>query len=948
MDISPEQWTLVDALFDTALDCPPGERRDFLHDACDDAEVRAIVLDLLASTEQDSLLDVPVDQQEGAFWERFADALDAAPESAARRGDRVGPYRLGDVVGRGGSGVVYRAERANGTFDQTVALKLLARQGDSHAILDRFTHEQQVLADLTHPNIARLYDGGVTDDGQPYFVMEFVDGEPLDRYCDDRQLPIDGRLELFTTVAETVHHAHRTLVVHRDLKPSNILVLEDGTPKLLDFGIAKVLGEEAPGLTRTGERWMTPEYAAPEQVTGAAITTGTDVYQLGVVLYELLTGHRPYRPEARSVYEIEQAVCEDTPTRPSTVVARTVDADDDPKTPEAVSEVRGTDPVDLQRTLRGDLDAIILKALRKEPEARYGSAEALVEDVRRYLDGRPVEAHRGSWTYRAQKFVRRHAVGVSTAVAVLLLALGAGLFHTQRVTAERDRAQLEAETSARVTTFLVNLFQQSSPFVTPTDTVTLRDVLAGAEDDLERLNAEPAIQARLFATLGDVYQNLGRYERSERLLEQALTIHRRAHGDQHPETASAMANLAWTLKDVGAYERADSLLGRALSVQQANPDTPDSLLATSYNSRGVIAFHQSRYDAAASWHEEALALRRELYPDGAPPLAYSLYNLAITRHQQGALPEADSLYREALDVARTHLSPKHPETTRILRDLGRLRMETGQHDAAAPLLNEVLAINRDVLGTDHPRITTDLNNLAILHVRRGDPTAAEPLFRDALRRRRAQLGSDHPYVATSLNNLAYTLKEQGEVEAAIPLYREAVRVAGDALGAEHVNTSIFRYNLGTMLHRNAQHSEAERLYRTALANLQTRLPSDHPRIGNVHAELGRLLTETKRAAEAESHLRTATRIRQAQLGPDSKETAQARFWLGTCLLRQEKTGAEAESLLVGAHDALQQLEEPSLLRKARRELVALYRAQNRPQEAQQYRDLLDAPVAASQ
>ena len=465
MDISPEQWTLVDALFDAALDCPPGERDTFLQDACNDADVRAIVLDLLANTEEEtSLLDVPANQRDGAFWTEFAETLDAAFDLEARRGERIGPYRLGPAVGRGGSSVVYRAHRADGTFDQTVALKLLARRGDSRSILNRFTHERQVLAGLTHPNIAQIYDGGATEDGQPYFVMEYVDGEPLDRYCDDRQLTVDERLTLFATVADTVHHAHRNLVVHRDLKPSNILVTDDGTPKLLDFGIAKVLGEEAPGLTRTGERWMTPEYAAPEQVTGTAITTGTDVYQLGVVLYELLTGHRPYRPEARSVYEIEQAVCEDAPTRPSTVVTRTVGAADDTTTPDAVSAARSTDPADLQRILRGDLDAIVLKALRKEPEARYASAEALVEDVRRYLDGRPVEAHRGSWAYRSRKFVLQHATGVITAALVLLLAVGFGLYHTQRLTAERDRAQREAETSTRVTQFMASLFRQSSPF----------------------------------------------------------------------------------------------------------------------------------------------------------------------------------------------------------------------------------------------------------------------------------------------------------------------------------------------------------------------------------------------------------------------------------------------------------------------------------------------------
>jgi serine/threonine-protein kinase len=947
MNISPEQWAFVDALFDAALDCPPDERRAFLREACDDADIRAIVLDLLSSAEDASFLDTPVEAQAGPFWTDFADTLDASPEPDARTGEQVGPYCLDAIVGRGGSGLVYRAERADGAFDQTVAVKLLAGQRDSQAILDRFAHERQVLADLTHPNVARLYDGGVTEEGQPYFVMEYVDGTPIDQYCDDHRLSIHERLTLFATVAETVHHAHKNLVVHRDLKPSNVLVTDEGTPKLLDFGIAKVVGEEAPGLTRTGERWMTPEYAAPEQVQGGAITTGTDVYQLGVVLYELLTSHRPYRPDARSVYEIERAVCEDPPTRPSTVVTRTAGTDDDPTTPDAVSAARGTEPMALQRTLRGDLDAIVLKALRKEPAARYASAEALVEDVRRYLEGRPVEAHRGSWVYRTNKFVRRHAAGVATGGAVLLLVLGFGLFHTHRIATERDRAQHEAETSAQVTNFMVNLFEQSSPFVAPTDTMTLRTFMTKSVEDVESLQGQPALQARLLGTLGKVQQNLGRYAESQSLLERALTTQQRLYGDQHRETAASMVSLAWTLKDLGAFERADSLLARALFLYRTELEATDSLTATLYNDRGVIAFEQSRYDAAANWHRRALDLRRQLYPDGAPALAYSLYNLAVTRHEQGALDEAESLYREALDVARTHLPPKHPEITRVLRDLGRLLAESARYEEAAALLNDVISINRDVLGDDHPRVTTDLNELATLHARSGNPGAAEPLFREALTRRRTQLGASHPYVATSLNNLAYTLKEQGKIDAAIPLYREAVNIADAGLGPDHVNTALFQYNLGTMLHEQRHFDRAEDLYRTALATLRARLPDNHSRLGDVLSDLGRLHLDTNRPAAAVPLLREGHSIRHDQLGADHDNTLSTQVQLGTALTELGRFD-EAESVLLAVHRTLRSRDRAGdLLPTTRRRLVRLYDAWDRPADAEPYRDSPDPAVGTT-
>ena len=906
MNLSIERWEQIDALFDAALDQPPAERDAFLRARCgDDAELYQSVKELLeASDNPNAFLEQPLRRCTTALWNALSgEGADEKPTTPSAEDTRIGPYRLVEELGRGGSGVVYRAERTDGAFEQTVAIKLLARATDREAVRQRFHHEQQMLAALRHPHIAHLYDGGLTDDGQPYFVMEYVEGQPLHAYCDTHQLSVAERIDLFTTIVEAVHFAHQNLVVHRDLKPSNILVADDGTVKLLDFGIAKMVDDDAPGLTRTGERWMTPEYAAPEQIKGHAITTATDIYQLGVLLYELLTGSRPHGEGTTSIFEIQRAICEDPPTRPSSAIARAATTKRETADSNAIHTARSADPDALRRTLSGDLDAIILKALRKDPEARYRSAEALADDLARYQKGLPVSARRGTWTYRSQRFIQRHRWSVTAATAFMLLIIGFTALYTTRVTQERNRAQREAEKSAAATNFMISLFEQSSPFVEPSDTITVRSLLPRGVEYIDALDEQPAVQAQLLAAMGRVYQNLGQYDQSTTLLKRALDRNESVHGADHASTAETMADLAWTLRDQGDYERADSLLERALAIRTAQGLTGDAPTADILNDRGIIAFEQSRYSDAKDFHRRALDIRTRIHPEGHPSVGYSYYNLASVLHQESEYEEAETLYRQALAIEKAVLPPKHPETTRTLRDLGRLLTERGDYAEAEPLLREVLSINRAILGDDHPRIATDLNNLAVLEVRRDRVAKAEPLFRKALQIRRERLGDDHPYVAISLNNLAHTLKEQDNIDAALPLYRDAVRIAEGALGTEHVNTSIFRFNLGTMHHRKGAFGTAETMYRASLDVLRDRLPADHPRLGTVLSKLGHLLVDTERPTDAEPLLREALSIREERLGADDEDTAQTRLWLGMCLAA---TGQfeEAEQHLRASHVAL--------------------------------------------
>jgi serine/threonine protein kinase len=445
-NMHPERWRLIEELFHAAVELPPNERGDFLASACGgDVSLRA---------EIEKLIDG--DDRAGSFIET-PPALDKTtialpePDAESITGLRLGAYEVTREIGRGGMGTVYLAARADEEFRKRVAIKLVTAGFDHESIIQRFRNERQILAGLDHPNIARLLDGGTTESGAPYFVMEYIEGQTIRDYCDSHRLSTIERLKLFRTVCSAVHFAHQNLIVHRDIKPANILVTADGTPKLLDFGVAKLLSPiaQATDITEVTSRMMTPEYASPEQARGETITTASDVYSLGVLLYELLTGHRPYRVDSRSLIEIIEAICEQEPAKPSTVIGRTETSPGAGRTevtltPEAVSDARDSEPHRLRRELEGDLDNIVLKAMRKEPQRRYASVEQFSEDIKRYFKGLPVIARRDTLSYRTSKFIARHKAGVAAAALLIIALLGGAvttLWQAHVARQERDKAE---------------------------------------------------------------------------------------------------------------------------------------------------------------------------------------------------------------------------------------------------------------------------------------------------------------------------------------------------------------------------------------------------------------------------------------------------------------------------------------------------------------------------
>jgi len=814
-------------------------------------------------------------------------------------GRRIGPYRLVREVGRGGMGVVYLAARADDAYQKRVAIKVIHAGDRGPEALRFFRRERQILAGLEHPNIARLLDGGTTEDGAPYLVMEYVEGQPIDRYCDARRLPISQRLQLFRTVCSAVEYAHRNLVVHRDIKPANVLVGADGALRLLDFGIAKLLnadlGSDAPAATIVGA--MTPHYASPEQARGEPVTTATDVYSLGVLLYELLTGHLPYRLKTRQPLEVLRAVSEEEPERPSAAVSRTGDpagAGSPPAllAPEKLAERRESTSRRLRRRLQGDLDHILLRALRKEPERRYPSVEAFSDDVRRHLDGLPVAARKGTWSYRSVKFVRRH-VGLVAATTLVVLLLGTAavtmFVQAARLARERDKAR-------QIASFLTEMFKTSAPNVSRGLNMTAREILdRGAARVARDLGAQPEIRAELSNVIGSVYLELGAYEGAEPLLRQALDLRRSFSADASLEVADSLTSLGHLEYLKGDYANAERLLGEALSV------------------------------------------RRRLLPSGHLDVAKSLNNLANVYADQGHLERAEHLYRESLEARIGLLGEGHEDTLQAQVALAAVLHERGDIAGAEALYRAAEPRIRQQFGPDHPFLALTLNNYGNALQDKGDLEGAETRFRETVALDRKLLGSGHPAVATDLDNLGQLLSARGLYAEAEAVFREALSIHEKALGAEgHPETVKNLSGLAHSLRRQHRLPDAERHARRAVDLGRRLLPEGHLTTASALDVLGRVLVDENRAGEAEPLLRQGLAWQRKGARPGSPGASAAERDLGACLAALGRY-QEAEALLLSSYRALSSspgVQEET--REALQDLVALYRRWNKPREAAAY------------
>ena len=958
---APDRWPEVARILDVVLDLPPQERSAFLDQACaDDGELRAEVEAMLAGAEADAFLKSPAVVLAAPILEAEA-AVDGV---TALQGALIGPYRLVRELGHGGMGVVYLAERADGQFEQRVALKLIKRGMDSDEILRRFLAERQVLARLSHAHIARLLDGGVTVEGQPWFAMEYVGGVPLNRYCEAQGLGVEERLRLFGEVCEAVQYAHQNLVVHRDLKPSNILVTAAGETKLVDFGIAKLLYQESAdeAVTHTEYRLMTPEYAAPEQLRGEPVTTATDVYALGAILYQLLTGRHAHQLAGRTAAERERVICQVEPEPPSVVV-------------------RGTPQDRLRRRLAGDLDTIVLKALRKEAARRYSSVEGLREDLERHRTGLPVRARPDSVTYRARKFLGRHRLGAGVA-AVVFLSLAAGLAGTlwQAQATSREAAKARA-----VKNFVVGLFRVSQPEESRGREITARELLErGARRIDTGLTRQPELQAELLDVLGVIHRDLGLYPEADSLLRRAVQLSRATYGENHPEVAAMLTDWSAVLAARGEYGRAESLLVRAHGILRRTRGPEDTTLTAALGAlasvqrlRGNFARAESLYREALridrgrrgggqlrvaedldnlglileeagdllradSSYQEALALRRGLLDPDHPQVITSLHHLATLREKQGEFAEAERLEREVLERRRRLYPEGHPEVAYALQNLANTLLIQAAYAEAESLNLEALAILRARLGPDHPETVELMSNLATLKYEKGDLKGAEVGFRVVLAAWKSSLGDDHPTTLQALNDLAAVLKYQRRFSEAEPLYREGLAVRRKRLGDSHPSVAESWGNLAELLWDRGDLAEAEQAYREALAIYSAALPARHVFISGTLLGVGGVLTDRGRASEAEPLLRDGLAMRIEKLGAGDRRTARAQRLLGHCLLVLGHR-AEAERLLLESYRTVAAVESwyyTIVKEQALHDLVALYQSWGKHAEAEKYRVLL--------
>lgn len=850
-----ERWAELDPLFEAALDLPPEERDAFLVQACGgDEELLHTIRRLL------EWVDSATDRFEQLPSSLLRAALGGEPE-IVETGRQVGRYRLGTVLGRGGMATVYEAVRDDGVFDQRVAVKLLRRGLDTDEVVRRFTAERRILSSLEHPNIARVIDGGATDDGRPFLVMERVDGEPITKWADRRRLTVRERLALFLQVADAVQFAHGRLIVHRDLKPSNILVDDDGRVRLLDFGIAKLL--DSPGddetLTRTGVRPLTPAYASPEQIRGDPVTTASDVYQLGVLLYVLLAGRRPFLQRGA---ELEEAITTGRYPKPSDVAVMTRAPDSprhaeatgaeptestEPMSPDAVASARGTTPDALRRTLRGDLDAIVLKALRVEPERRYASASELAADVQRFLDRQPVLARPDTWAYRARRFAARRPALASSGlllVAMTVAYLATVQRHAKRLEVERDRASLASEKAQQVSDFVVALFESNDPDATGGEVPSVFELLERGERRADALAEQPPVQAQMLNVIARMYTKLGQYDRAEPLFRRALALRRNIEPLPHAELATTLDELGDVLQRTGRYGEAEPLLLEAAQAARLAGDR--SLESDAHTDLGHTRLGSGDYTGAEAAYRTALAMRIEALGERHERTAIARHNLALALEAQERYDEAEALYLEALAAERDVLDPDHSDIALTLTTLARLYSKTGRFDAAEPLLREALEISRRRLGPKHVRLGLTLSELGIVAVRRGDLDAAEAYFRESLEIQEAALGPSHPEIATALNNLSYVFIEQGRLREALPLRRRTVAIARAALGNDHRNVGFFLHNLGDVLQRLEQFEEAEDAFREAVQILERTLPPDHDQLRRTRARLDSLTARNAR------------------------------------------------------------------------------------------------------
>jgi serine/threonine protein kinase/Tfp pilus assembly protein PilF len=824
------RWKRIQELFLSAAELPPSEQSDFLLSECGEDAVLRDEVDAMLREDADaeSLLDGDLSDATTALFGDFHQSPDD-PTFA--------PYHIVKLIGEGGMGIVYLANRED--FRHSVALKVLRDGLFSPERRERFAYEQTTLAQLKHPNIAQIFHAGTTQHGTPWFAMEYVEGKPITDYC--RVLAsVEERLRLFRDVCEAVLFAHQHLVIHRDLKPSNILVQVDGKAKLLDFGIAKRLEDirQPVEQTATTIHTMTLAYASPEQILGAPLGIQTDVYSLGVILYELLTGVRPFDLSNPGRTESERIILETQPAPPS-VVQR------DSPSVSRLSPVR--------EAAWKDLDALCLTAMHKDLNRRYKSVEALLRDIDHFLKQEPIEARPDSFRYRFGKFVIRNRGALAMTAAITALIAGLVLFFAARLTKARNVALAENRRTQRIESFMLNLFDGGDKTSGPSEDLRVLTLLDRGVKSASTLNSEPSVQAELDETLGHIYQNLGRFDAAEPLLRSSVELQTNVTGRDDPDTAGRLISLGMLRLDEGKVQEAEQLVRQGLAIDRRHLPPRDPAIARAESALGHVLEDHGAYPEAVNVLSDALQVQ-SAQPDQSSELSNTMHGLADAQYYLGHLAEADALDKQALAMDTRVYGKVHPRVADVAFDLGLIQHDLGHDAEAERYYRQSLAINQEWYGLEHPRTALSIAAVGQSLIYQSQYEKAAPLLAQALAIQKRVLPNNHPQIAMGYNTLGLLEIRRGHLGDAEQDFSRMEEINRDAYGDRHYLVGIAQLNLGQVYLLQKQYARAEAEYREALSRFKEKLPPGHASTAIAENQLGHILVLEKRFKEAELQL----------------------------------------------------------------------------------------------
>ncbi len=802
-------WTDIKTIFFKAIELDGKEREKYLDTVCKTPEEKKEILTLIFAH----------DKSENFLEDSIISYEPIADNSNLFIGKTFGKYKIDKLIARGGMGLVYLGVRDD-EVKQKAAVKIINPGVASGTVIKRFQNERQTLANLNHPNISRLLDGGITDDGIQFLVMEYIDGIPIDEYCDNKKLNIKDRLNLFLKVAAVVQYAHQNLVVHRDLKPNNILITKDGEPKLLDFGIAKILsaeGERFETVTQRGAWNLTPEYASPEQIFGNTITTSSDVYSLGIVLYKLLTGHNPYKIQSVFHSDISRIITQSEPAKPSEIIYKTiVNESEEEKSkinPQKISATREGNVDKLYKKLIGDLDNIVSMAIRKEADRRYSSVDHFAEDIKRYLNDKPVLAHQDSFSYRSKKFIKRNKnflIPAAIIFIVINLAVAGFLWQGYIAAKERDIAKLEADKSNRIKSFLLEMFASPDPNEDGSE-VKVIDVITDASQKLSNeLKDYPQIEAEIRTMLANTYQNLGVYDSAETELLKSHLITKKVFGNTSVETASSLRSLALIRHYKGDYEKAENYFKEALAMVRSIESTPSFQTALLLDAYATLVSDKGDLEKSEKLSEEAVKIAESIKGSEDPEVATLKNNLATTYNYLKKLDKAEQLYKESLRVFRKHFGNNSLRVTHSLNNLAFIHIYKKDHHKALPLLKEALEIRRRILGDNHPDLILLYSNVGSTYFYLNDFENAEKYIFSSLNIGLMNYDSENISLSRSYMWYGRVLDAKQDYKKSLEYLLKAYKIRKRELGEDKQLTLTVKSLCGQTYFNAGNYAEAEK------------------------------------------------------------------------------------------------------------------------------------------